>query len=159
MIAMKHFSLFHLSDGALRSGLTELAATSRSTTAMLVAHIAEFDARRLYAREGYPSMKAYCVGALHLSDDAAFKRIGVARAAREHPGILSALADGRLHLTAVLMLASRLTRENAEELLDAATHNTRNEIETLLAERFPAEDVPARVEPIEPLDGVAQLAP
>jgi len=45
-------------------------------------------------------MYAYCVGRLRLSDQSAFKRIRVARAAREFPAIFPALADGRLNLSA-----------------------------------------------------------
>jgi hypothetical protein len=47
------------------------------------------------------------------------------------------VADGRLHLTAVRLLAPYLTPKNADELLAAATHRRRSEIEQLLAQRFP----------------------
>ena len=36
---------------------------------MLLADIAEFDARKLYRPAGYSSMFAYCVGSLHRSED------------------------------------------------------------------------------------------
>jgi 5-methylcytosine-specific restriction endonuclease McrA len=44
------------------------------------------------------------------------------------------------------MLAPHLTPENGEELLAAATHRTKAEIERLVAERFPRPDLPERVE-------------
>ena len=44
----------------------------------------------------------------------AYKRIRVARTARQFPAIHDMLADGRLHLTAVVLLAPYLTPENAD---------------------------------------------
>jgi 5-methylcytosine-specific restriction endonuclease McrA len=88
-------------------------------------------------------MFAYCVGELHLSEDAAFKRIQAARIARQFPVIFEAVADGRLNLTAVVLLRPCLTRETVDELLAAATHRSKSEIERLLAERFPQPDLPA----------------
>src|SRR5207247_1247392 len=74
---------------------------------------------------------------LRLSEDAAYKRIQAARVARQFPGIFEAVADGRLHLTAVGLLAPYLTPKNAAELLAAAALKTKSEIEELLARRFP----------------------
>jgi len=101
---------------------------------------------QLYLPAAYPSMFAYCVGELHFSEDAAFKRIKAARAARRFPAIFDAVAEGRLHLSAAVMLAPRLTEDTVDELLAAATHKSKAEIEQLLAERFPAPDLPAWVE-------------
>ncbi len=114
---MKCYSLSHLSDHVLLHALTQLVAQDRTTTAAMLAHLAEVDARRLYLPAGYPSMYAWCVGELGLSEDAAFKRIRAARAAREFPAIFPMLADGRLNLTAVLSLAPYLTPDTADGLL------------------------------------------
>src|SRR5258706_150440 len=122
---MSRFSLSHLSDPILLRSLAALVAQDRSITAVLLAHIAEVDARKLYLPAAYPSMFSYCVGELRLSEDAAFKRIQAARAARQFPVIFDALADGRLHLSAVGLLAPHLTRETANELLAAAAHKTK----------------------------------
>src|SRR5713101_5447606 len=102
---MRAYSLTHVTDSELLHGLTSLVAQDRATTARLLAHIAEFDARRLYLPAAYPSMYAYCVHELHLSEDAAYKRIQAARVAREFPVIFECLADGRLHLAGVGLLA------------------------------------------------------
>ena len=134
---MRAYSLCHLSDRELLYDLTSLVAQDRATTATLLAHIAEFDARRLYVPAAFPSMFAYCVHELRLSEDAAYKRIQAARVARQFPAIFEALADGRLHLTAVGLLAPYLTLANADDLLAAAAHGTKAEIEALLATRFP----------------------
>src|SRR6185436_15010936 len=57
-----------------------------------------------------------------------------------------ALADGRLHLSAVILLAPHLTSENARELVAAAAHANKLEIEVMLARRFPKADLPARIQ-------------
>ncbi len=149
---MSRYALSHLSDRSLLDGLARLVARDRATTAEMLAHIAEVDARKLYLPAAYPSMYAYCVGELRLSEDAAFKRIKAARAARRFPVILEMVADGRLHLSAVVLLAPHLTEDTCRELLAAAAHNTRAEIEQLLAARFPTSDMLAWVAAI-PADG------
>src|SRR3990172_7767413 len=105
------FSLAHLSDRTLLRDLASLVARDRATTARLLAHLAEVDARKLYLPAAYPSMFAYCVHELRLSEDAAYKRIQAARVARQFPAIFELLANGRLHLTAVLLLSPYLTVE------------------------------------------------
>ena len=58
--------------------------------------------------------------------------IDVAKAACKFPIILQMLASGELHLTGVRLLAGRLTPENHLELLSAARHKSKREIEQLL---------------------------
>src|SRR5512139_1470114 len=111
-------------DDELLRRLAALLEGSRHTEADLVAHIGEVDARRLYAREASSSMFVYCLERLHLSEAEAYLRIAAARASREHPMILEMLADGRLHLTGIALLAPHLTRENRDLLLHRATHKT-----------------------------------
>jgi len=166
---VNRYSLTHLTDSILLHDLKALVAQDRATTGTLLAHLAEVDARKLYLPAAHPSMYSYCVHELRLSEDAAFKRIQAARTARLFPVIFAALADGRLHLAAVCLLAPHLTPDNADELLTAAAHQSKAGLEQLLARRFPRPDVPAQVQPLSPaltLDAgqpppgvVAQLAP
>ena len=136
-------SLTSFSDDDLLRRLSDLLGQSRRDEADLVAHIGEVDRRRLYAREASPSMFAYCTEVLHLSEAEAYLRIAAARAAREHPLLLTMLADGRLHLTAIAKLAPHLTLENREALLKRAAHRSKREIEELVAELSPRPDAPA----------------
>jgi 5-methylcytosine-specific restriction endonuclease McrA len=103
---------------------------------MLLAHIAEVDDRGLYRPAGYPSMFAYCVGELRFSEDASYKRIRAARAGRKFSVLFTALADGRLHLTALSLLAPHFTLENVNGLIEAGTHRTKSDLEELIAGRF-----------------------
>jgi hypothetical protein len=72
---MHPYALTHLPDDVLLRGFNALIAQERCNTAALLAHIAEIDARHLYLQAGFESMRAYCVHVLHLSDDAAAKRL------------------------------------------------------------------------------------
>src|SRR5690348_6519367 len=145
-VTMRRFSLTHLSNEVLQRELTSKARNEKEATAELLAHIAEFDERKLYLPAAYPSMLAYCVGELRLSEDSAKKRIQVARVARYCPAVLDALAEGRVHLTGLRLLAPRLIPENADELLAAATGKSRDEIERILADRYPRLSVLTQVD-------------
>jgi hypothetical protein len=68
------------------------------------------------------------------------------------------LADGRLNLSAVVMLAGYLTPQTAEELLAAAANRTNAGIEQLLAERFPRPDLPELIAPVESSSNDLQLS-
>jgi hypothetical protein len=129
-------------DDELLHRLAELMRQSRRAEADIVAHIAEVEDRRLFAREAFPSMFAYCIDVLHLSEAEAYLRISAARASRLHPILLTMLADGRLHLTAIDKLGPHLTRENRDGLLERATHRSKRQILELIAEIAPRPDVP-----------------
>ena len=147
---MKMRSRSQLSNQALLDGLATRLAHDCTNTTEILADLAETDARRLYLPSGYDSMFSFCVGQFHMSEDVAYKRIKAARAARRFPAIFEAVATGRLHLSAVVLLAPHLTEHTAKELLAAAVHRTKAEVERLLAERFPQPDVRAWVEAIPP---------
>jgi hypothetical protein len=143
---MDPFATSHFSDDALLHNLKLLVAHDCRTTAVMLTRIAEAEERRLFLQAGYSSMHGYCVHELHFSEGVAYKRIEAARTARRFPGVLTELAEGRVHLRAVLMLASHLTSGNGDDLLAAATHKTRFELQQLLAERFPKPDLPERLQ-------------
>lgn len=143
-----------VSDADLLRRLTDLAHESRRIEAVLIAHIAEVDARRLYIREA-PSMFVYCIQVLHLSEHEAYARITVARAARRYPVLLTMLDDGRLHASGIGKLVPHLTDANAGELLARATHKTKRQIEELVAAIAPKPDVPAAVRKVPVRDATA----
>lgn len=155
---MSAYSLTHLSDDSLSSALDRSADDDRLASATLLAHIAEFDRRRLCLPTRYPSMFRYCVGRLGMSEDIAYKRVRVARVARRFPFVFDAIADGRLNLGGVTLLARHLTRSNGRELLAAAMNRSRAEILDLLARRFPMRGplaIPASASPGTPADSPA----
>ena len=154
---MHTYTLAHVSDEALLADLAALVATDRKTTAALLAHIAEVDARALFLPAACSSMFVYCVRVLHLAEDAAFKRIRAARAARRFPQIFDAIADGRLHLSGVVLLAAHLTDENVDEVLAAAAHRSKADLELLVARLAPQPDVAAAITPLVAPGGAMPL--
>ena len=127
-----------------------MAAMDRATSALLLAHIAEVDSRQLYLPAGHSSMYSYCVNELLFSEDAAYKRITAARIARQFTAVFPAVADGRLNLNSIVLLAPHLTPENADELLAAASNQRRSALELLIAQRFPRPDLPTDITPLSP---------
>ncbi len=126
-----------LSDDDLVGKVKELAARERRASVALVRSLVEFDIRRLYLREGCSSLFTYCTRVLHLSEAAAYNRIETARVARHFPKVLDALECGDLTLTTARLLAPYLTAENHEEVLAAARHRSRREVEELIAKLSP----------------------
>ncbi len=141
---MNH-TLTQLSDHTLIAQVKRLVQSERQATATLVAHLVEFDNRRLFLDEGCSSLFGYCTRVLHLSEHAAYLRIKAVRAVRRFPVLLEAFARGDLNLTSIRLLAPFLTAENCSEILDEARHRSRKQIELLVARLHPLPDVPAQM--------------
>jgi hypothetical protein len=150
-----------LSDRELLVHVQRASANERRASVELVALLAELDARRLYLPEGYSSLFTYCTQALHLSEHAAYNRIEAARAARRFPVVLDRLAEGSLHLTAIRLVAPHLTPTNHIEVLDAARHKSKREVEQLVAQLHARPDAPAVVRrlPERPATAPSKSAP
>ena len=144
-IGMKITHASHLSDQELTAALRRLAQDEREATVALIVHLAEFDARRLYEPAGFSSLFKYCRAVLRLSEDAVYNRIESARAARRFPVIVDMLLARTLSPTTARLLARRLTPENHQELLSAASGLGQEDVEKLLAARFPEPEVKASV--------------
>jgi hypothetical protein len=132
-------------DRQLVDDLTALVTSEFVTTAEIVLHIAEVDARKLYAQRSYPSMFSYCVDELGMSEGRTCRYINVARAASRYPRLAAAIGRGELHLTGASLLAAKLSADNHVELIDAARRKSKRQIEQLIAERFPRPDAPSTV--------------
>ena len=140
-----HYDLRQVPPDELLAELKRLLAADCQRTAELLAHLAEVDARKLYLEHASSSMFSYCVDRLHMAEPTAYKRIAAGRMARRFPVLFEMVASGQLHLTAVTLLAPHLTEDNHRELLEAAVHKSKREIQRLLAARFPRPDVPTDV--------------
>ena len=134
-----------LSDEQLLRDIEASAAREHEATAQLIALLAEMDWRRLYLAQGFSSLFVYCTRHLHLSEHAAYGRIEAARAARKFPSILHRLADGSMTLTTICLLSNYLTADNFEQLLDAAKHRSRRDVEEQVAALKPKPAVPSTI--------------
>lgn len=135
----------HLTDDELMAAAPRLAGDEREVAARLVAHLAEIDARGLHVPAGYSSLYTYCREALGYSEDAAYNRKVAAQAARRYPAVIDMLADGRLSLTALKILAPVLNDTNSESVLAEASGLAKREVEALVARLAPKPDVPSTV--------------
>lgn len=139
---MNPYSKSRCSDAEVAHGVRSAHAVERGNTAESIAWLGEFQDRRLHVPEGFPDALSWCMAELHLAKSSAYKRLRAARAARRFPVLFPALADGRLHVSAIVLLEPHLTQDNVDELVTAATHQTCEAIELLLAKRWPRPDVP-----------------
>jgi len=133
-----------LDDHDLLSRLKGMVTRERRSTTQLLAHLAVLDGRRLFIAQGYSSLFNYCTRGLHFSEQAAYLRIEAARVVRRFPAVLARVADGSIHLTALSLLRPHLTTENHRQLLDAACHRSRREIEDLVTTFRSGPAVPPR---------------
>lgn len=134
-----------LSNEALLAEASRLASCERHATAALIRCLMEVDTRRLYLAPGYPSLFTFCTQVLHLSEHAALGRIEVARAARRLPAVLAHLEDGSVTVTNARMLAPHMNEANCGELLAAARHRSKREVEEIVARLRPQPDVASAV--------------
>lgn len=137
--------LTSVSDEDLISGVVVLIGSHRELTAKLVAHLSEIEERRLHLIAGYSSMFDFCQKKLGMSEGEAFRRINAARLGRRFPAIHALLATGAVHLSVLQLVRELLTVENHAELLEAMSWKSKQQVEALLAARFPRPGVPSRI--------------
>jgi hypothetical protein len=135
------FGLLSVKNAELLAGLSRLVQRGNELTAEVLAHLAELEERRLHLQLGFPSLFAYCVEALGLSEGSAGRRVAAARVCRRFPEAFELVARGDLHLSALCGLAPHLNPQNATELFTACCRKTRRQVDELLAARFPKPDV------------------
>lgn len=138
-------------------GLRLVVAEERGATARVLAYLGEVEARQLYLPAACSSMHVYCVRVLGMSEQAAYKRVRVARAARRFPVLLEAIGDGRLHVSGAMELAPHLDESNVDERVREASGKSRSEIAVLVARWAPRPDVATRVEKVAEQQGLAPV--
>jgi 5-methylcytosine-specific restriction endonuclease McrA len=136
------------------SDVRRLVGEEREVTAKLVAYLGEVEERRLHLEAGFPSMFAFCIKELGMSENEAFRRLNAARLGRRFPVVHELLASGAVHLSALELLREYLTDENHLELLGGVSGRSKTEVLALLALRFPKADVPTTIRklPSRPAD-------
>src|SRR5450755_3984365 len=107
----------------------------------LLAHLAELDERRSYLDLGFTSWFAYCTEALGFCKSSAGRRIAVARVCRKYPEAFARVARGDLQLSVLSLLSQYLNAGNVAELFEACSNKSCEQVEELLAARFPKLDV------------------
>jgi len=147
---MHKYSREHQSDDAALPALDRLLRAEYPHEADVLSYVAVVDSRQLYRAAGYPSTPQFLIARWNVCRSSTFRRQRAARAARRFPILFEALADGRLNLTAVALLAKHFTAKNVDELIAVATRKTCEDVEQLIADRFPEKDVSFRLEAVAP---------
>lgn len=132
---MENEDIRNLTDEELWARTERLSKIARGATFDLVEALAEMDRRGLPDRRVYPSMHAYCVHKLLMTDSAANRHIRAARAVRRFPPIAPALKSGRLSLEAIVVLHPHLEDPDADALVASSLGKSLDEIERLIAPR------------------------
>ena len=131
-----------LSDEVLSKDLKFLSARDHHGLAVLLAHLGEFDRRQLSVKESGISLFTHCVRVLGYDEFDAYRRIRAARAAAKHPLILDLVDQGKLTLTAVVLLSPVLDDGNHRAWLQSACGKSRRQLEALIAARHPQQARP-----------------
>jgi hypothetical protein len=129
---MPRWSLPHLSDEAFDREFDSSLRHHDESSAVMLARLAEFDARRRYLPAGYGTMWDYCRLGQGWSQHVISQRLQAARTAWEFPAIFDLLAAGKLDLCHVRLLAPHLTKQNAAEMLAKAVDRSKRELEAAL---------------------------
>ncbi len=127
----------HRSNAELFAGLEALDDREAEMLAQILAHLATLEARKGAAETAYASLFVYCTRKLGYSEAEAYLRIRAARAALKYPRILTMIAGGHIHVTAVARVAPHLTGENYRSVLEKAGRRTQEELGRLIAELSP----------------------
>src|SRR5450432_2451175 len=135
------YRLEGLRDDQLLAALSAIVGRGNQVTADLLAHLAELDERQLYAELGFPSLWAYCVESLGFCKSSAGRRIAAARVCRQFPEAFTRVANGELQLSVLCALRPHLSAENASELFVVCSRKSYEQVEEVLAARFPKPDV------------------
>src|SRR3954465_2569539 len=135
------YRLGGLEDDQLLAALSGLVSRENDSLSDLLADLAELDEPTLCIALGYSSLFAYCTEALGFCRSSAGRRIAAARVCRDFPEAFARVANGELQLSVLCALRPHLDAANANELFAACSRKSYEQVEELLAARFPKPDV------------------
>jgi 5-methylcytosine-specific restriction endonuclease McrA len=125
--------LLKLKDNQLLENFSHVVKQEREAISAVVAHLAEIEKRKLYAKSGYPSLFTYVTKKYHYSESAAFRRIQAARLSLKFPHLLELLENGKLNLMSLSLVAPYLTEGNEKEVIANVIGKSKREVEFLIS--------------------------
>jgi hypothetical protein len=146
-----------LSDSELLRATREIAREEQRSSLLLIEHLLEVDARKLYATLKHDSLFKYVVKTLGYSETTANERIRAMRLVRAVPEAREKLSDGTLTLTAAAKVESFRRQEKLDDgralevVRDASEQRNLNELDRLLLSQ--AEN------PVIPKERIRQVTP
>lgn len=94
-------SLSRLSNQELEARLKDLVNKERKLLHVILEHIKEVDARKLYLERAYSSIYEYLVKELNYSGSAAMRRLEAARLLKAVPAVAERIQEGSLNLSQI----------------------------------------------------------
>ncbi len=137
--------LHQLTDDELLKSIRSTCHDARQLVARIIHHLNEIESRKIHVRAACRSMFVFCTTRLGMSEGEAFRRLTVARLAKKYPIVHDYLDEGKIHLSALVMLRKHLTDENHARLIKEAAGKTKRDVKKLIAKEFPRADVAAKV--------------
>ena len=119
------------------AGCKSALKDERECLARFLGYLEIVDREQWFLEEGYSSLYRFCTEELGLSKNCALKRIAACRLVRRFPELLGLVEEGKLHLSAIVMLSPHVTEDNHAELFALAQGKTEEKLERELAARFP----------------------
>lgn len=122
----------NLSDYDLTQRLEKLVRTERKITHVILLHINEVEARKLYAELGFDGMFSYLTKHLGYSESSAYRRLQSARLLKQIPSVAEKLESGALNLSQLTQVQKCIKEElrtSGKMLSQVKTENILKEIE------------------------------
>lgn len=126
-----------LSSRELLERARRLVKVENLVAAEFIACLSFIDSTKAAIDAGYPSLFAFCVSDLRLSEASASKRVRTARAARDCMELLSYLRTGELSIDGAAILSPFLHGPGATAVLEAAKGKSLRQLEELVASLSP----------------------
>lgn len=131
---------FAMNDQELHETAKKLATAEKAATAAVLQHLAEIDARRVFAKFGYPSLFEYCRRELGYDDGQAQRRVSASRILRQFPEV----ANGKFSMSALataqgFFQREKPTREEKKDLLAKIEGQSARTAERTLLAIYPQE--------------------
>ena len=117
--------------------LAELLGCERNAQAEFLLHLAEVDRRRLFAKTGHGSLWDFCVRKLGLQKSATYQRVTAVAILNRYPAAIDYLRDGRVTMSALVLLRNVLERDNARDWLERISHESCEDVEAMVGEPRP----------------------
>ena len=132
-------SLAHLSDDELLAELMASCLDTRRSNVRTLLFLAEVETRELHLRVAASSMWDYARRILRMSHGAAHRNICVARLCRKYPFLLERIERGESHISGLAYIASFITADNVEQLVDETSGMNRMHVDVVLRRWFGVE--------------------
>jgi hypothetical protein len=143
-----------MSNHEITQSIDRTFKNERQLQADFLVLLSEISSRRLHIHLGYSSLMVYCVEHFGLTEFSAYKRMQIARAAKNYPGLIEAIRNNETNLTVAAMIAPQLKRETAAEQMKQCAGKSKGQVKKIIAGWNPQPDVKESIRHMKPSGGI-----